>query len=65
MAGADYYLCDLCNAKVFYDTDVNYDRVGAMACICQECAKTHDVRIVRNIEATDRAPQSADDTPHE
>ena len=51
MAFADYYLCDLCGGKAFYDTDVDYERVGDMACICKECAKTHAVRVVPINEA--------------
>lgn len=63
MAAADNYLCDVCGAKAFYDTDVNYDRVGDMACICTKCAKTHAVRVV----LIDPVPavDSADDQTHE
>lgn len=25
MAAADYYLCDVCNAKCFYDANLNYE----------------------------------------
>jgi hypothetical protein len=46
MAYGDYRHCDVCDCKVFYDVDVNYERVGAMAVICQECAKTREVRVV-------------------
>lgn len=59
MAGADYYHCDLCGCKAFYDANLNYDyencdpetyapkleRVGAMKVLCDDCAKTHDVII--------------------
>ena len=55
MAIADYYLCDLCNAKTFYDADLSYENknsnpktgkpwpdgnVGYMFVICKECART-------------------------
>jgi len=26
MAGIDYYSCDVCKAKTFYDAVLNYDR---------------------------------------
>lgn len=47
MAYVDYYHCDLCDAKAFYDADVDYDGtgvgVGHMMVICKDCAKTHEV----------------------
>lgn len=60
MAMADYYLCDVCGGKAFYDSNLNYDLdnidpvtgkypleyVGDMAVICKMCAKTHRVVIV-------------------
>ena len=59
MAYADYYLCNVCGGKTFYDANLNYeqdgicgdttlDRVGQMAAICNTCAKTHHVEIRRN-----------------
>lgn len=53
MALADYYLCDECSAKTFYDADVSYrdnnccpetgdlwpDRVGWMRVLCVPCAE--------------------------
>lgn len=71
MALADYYLCDVCKAKTFYDANVNYcdDRwmtdgrckmipngAGDMAVLCMECAKTHKVIVTRSI--TDQNVQS-------
>jgi hypothetical protein len=64
MATADYYLCDVCGTKCFYDANLNYDfskldpvtrmpkldYVGDMAAICDECAKTHMVVIVKRDE---------------
>lgn len=47
MAAADYYLCDVCGCKTFYDSDVDYgDRVGEMVVICSECAKTHKIHVL-------------------
>ncbi len=56
MAGADYYSCDACGSKTFYDADLNYEedeqgnwvipRVGEMKVLCPECAKTKTVQIV-------------------
>ena len=56
MSGADYYSCDVCWCKTFYDADLNYEedgdfnyvlpRVGEMKVICKECAKTKTVKII-------------------
>jgi hypothetical protein len=49
MAGCDYYSCDICGCKTFYDAEVDYEsgnRVGAMKCICKDCAKRYDLIIV-------------------
>lgn len=49
MAAADYYSCDLCGRKTFYDANLPYDEegdlpgVGVLVCICTDCAKTHSV----------------------
>lgn len=59
MAAADYYLCDVCGGKAFYDVNLNYDwdsfdeeterykldYVGDMKVICTECAKTNTIEI--------------------
>lgn len=57
MAAADYYGCDLCGSKTFYDAELDYDfptvppyepklpGVGAMKVICLRCADTHEVTI--------------------
>jgi hypothetical protein len=49
MSCADYYLCDRCLAKTFYDAEVDWEgdaaRVGDIKCICAECVKTHEVVI--------------------
>jgi len=61
MAASDYYLCDLCGSKAFYDAVLAYDNnnenpdtrhpwpdyVGYMMALCSKCAKTHKVEIVR------------------
>lgn len=31
MAAADYYLCDVCGAKTFYDANLNYEWCGPEA----------------------------------
>ena len=47
MAYADYTHCDLCDCKVYYDANVDYDwNLGSMAVICKKCAETHET-IVR------------------
>lgn len=60
MAAADYYLCDRCGCKTFYDANLNYDgdscnpvtqhrwpegNVGWMIVICNTCAITHAAAI--------------------
>lgn len=59
MALSDYYLCDVCSSKAFYDARLSYDfdepvsygcgsklgYAGDMAVICDECSKTHRVVI--------------------
>ena len=52
MALSDYLLCSVCRNKTYNDTQVFYDlaidsgRLCDMAAICQECAKTHSIKIV-------------------
>lgn len=59
MAAADYWLCDWCSSKAFYDANLNYEDdgpkrkdgrmlptgCGDAAVLCEECAKTHEVFI--------------------
>lgn len=59
MAYADYRLCDICDAKTFYDANLNYERddtapdglklygLGDWSVICEKCAETHKTTIVR------------------
>lgn len=49
MAAADYYHCDLCGGKTFYDADIDWEvqHVGAIKCICERCAKTHAIILVK------------------
>lgn len=57
MAGGDYYSCDKCDAKTFYDAALDYHEdsetfdeylpgVGSMRVICNKCSITHKVVIV-------------------
>lgn len=58
MAAVDYWFCDVCGGKSFYDANLHYERdapmrpsdnrmlpvgAGDMAAICVACAKTHKV----------------------
>jgi len=60
MAMADYYLCDVCGGKAFYDAGISDSRYTAlfdsseydpdwgvvdMKVLCPDCAKTHEVVI--------------------
>ena len=56
MAGCDYYHCDKCGCKCFYDADLD-DRltsswVGEFAAICDQCAKTWEIKIVEKEAVT-------------
>ncbi len=58
MASADYWLCDVCGNKSFYDANLDWDwdegltrsdrrmlpsGAGDMAAICVNCAVTYEV----------------------
>lgn len=71
MAMADYRLCDVCERKAFYDANLNYDfgkrmadgspkldYLGAWAVLCENCAKTHEVRIVPRDTSTPELPHA-------
>ena len=46
MAAADYYLCDSCFRKTYYDTDVEYTGVGIMRVLCPSCTEFKTVIII-------------------
>ena len=70
MALADYWLCDVCSAKTFYDAELNYDKgdirredprqmpygAGDIACICRKCAETHVVVVMQRQDIEREAP---------
>lgn len=72
MALADYRLCDVCEAKCFYDERLSYDfaeypdtglyNTGAWAVLCRDCAKTHKTVIVKAEDAPSR--KGADTARH-
>lgn len=47
MAKCDYYLCDCCNEKCFYDADIpdRFEQAGKIKAICKQCAETHTISI--------------------
>ena len=57
MAMSDYYLCDVCGEKAFYDANITDSRYCAtydptedaepigIAVLCSECNKTHELII--------------------
>ena len=57
MAASDYRSCDVCGAKSFYDSVLDYDfdkypntglwNLGDWGCLCRECSKTYDIVILR------------------
>jgi len=61
MAGADYYSCDVCHGKTFYDCALDYQRTesgeflpygaGQMKVICCICIGTHEI-VVREVRGT-------------
>lgn len=59
MAGCDYYSCDRCGWKTFYDASVDWEAyepmIGKILCICKDCAKEFDiVMIEKPTEAKDK-----------
>lgn len=61
MAFSDYYLCDCCRCKTFYDAELSYadqnqqrdtnlllpdGNVGDMIVLCKECSKKWVIRVV-------------------
>jgi len=61
MALSDYYLCDVCDRKTFYDAEVQYKNditqernlpvgVGDMRVLCPECATQYDIIIAKKGE---------------
>lgn len=78
MAAADYRLCDCCDGKVFYDSNLNYeydevlpsghmalDYLGDWAVICSDCAKTHKTVVLTNEQAVQLAAAPAIAAPTE
>lgn len=73
MAACDYYSCDLCGGKTFYDAYLEYDLpteppyevrlpgVGAMKVICVACADTNAVTVHPSgtVEVAQRALETA------
>lgn len=45
MAGIDYYSCDVCKGKAFYDADIysRWEHVGEIKAICKKCSETHEI----------------------
>jgi hypothetical protein len=59
MAGADYYSCDICGAKTFYGSDLDWREgdkendynmflpgVGEMVVICKKCSAVYEIKLV-------------------
>jgi hypothetical protein len=56
MALADYYLCDNCEGKTFYDAELNYQAcadgsmvlpgVGSMKVLCEKCAENFEIVVI-------------------
>lgn len=47
MSKRDYYLCDQCQEKCFYDADIpdRFEQAGKIKAICKKCAETHTISI--------------------
>ena len=55
MAGCDYLTCAVCDKRVLYDAELDYDYSAGkdgdlhdIAAICKECAKTHSLQIANH-----------------
>lgn len=48
MAYADYTHCAVCDAKAFYDANVDWEsqNSGEVAALCLACSKTHEVKVL-------------------
>ena len=48
MAYADYTHCAVCDAKAFYDANVDWEcqNSGEVQALCLACFKTHEVKVV-------------------
>ncbi len=59
MAAADYHLCAVCDAKVFYDAVITDERYydayykKQVRALCSSCAETHSIVILKKEEAED------------
>jgi hypothetical protein len=52
MAKSDYYCCDICNDKVYYDAEVDYEwNLGEIGVICKKCSANFEV-VIRRKENT-------------
>ena len=53
MAYADYYHCDVCDSKAFYDANVDWEVFEGidMRVLCEKCAKDYEV-IIKKKENT-------------
>ena len=52
MAYADYFHCRVCDGKVFYDANIDWDyqhvgredgEVASVVALCDDCFKTHEI----------------------
>ncbi len=64
MAGADYYSCDACGRRTFYDAELNYhhilknskgtaklEGVGDLVAICDDCFEAgYRIEIAKQVE---------------
>ncbi len=52
MAYADYMHCAVCDCKVHYDAEVNYDyhQECSPVVLCEECLKTHEIVVKKRDE---------------
>jgi hypothetical protein len=59
MAGADYWKCEICGCKAFYDAQIEWwsedNWTGALAALCVDCSKTHQLA-VRKRDAAEWTP---------
>ena len=54
MAGADYKLCDICDAKAFYDAEISYDyergeyeSCGQSKALCMRCSEEWELKSIK------------------
>jgi hypothetical protein len=60
MAYADYMHCYVCDCKVHYDSEVDYDDACGTdpIVLCVDCNKTHEIKVVERMHHDSHSTQA-------